>query len=80
MRNTNGPLVNVRHFFFGGILQMKIPIAANDNVKGGTVLLRFPDLKAVNGITFSRSHLARLEEAGVFPKRVRTGAQHDRVA
>jgi prophage regulatory protein len=48
--------------------------AANDNVKGGTVLLRFSDLKAVKGITFSRSHLARLEDAGVFPKRVRIGA------
>jgi prophage regulatory protein len=53
---------------------MRLPTPANDNVKGGTVLLRFPDLKAVKGITFSRSHLARLEEAGVFPKRVKIGA------
>jgi hypothetical protein len=53
---------------------MRLPTPANDNVKGGTVLLRYPDLKAVKGITFSRSHLARLEEAGVFPKRVRIGA------
>jgi len=48
------------------------PAAANDN--RGTFLLRFDDLKAVKGITFSRSHLARLEEDGVFPKRVRVGA------
>jgi hypothetical protein len=59
---------------------MKIPTAANDNVKGGTVLLRFPDLKAVKGITFSRSHLARLEEAGVFPEASSHRGQHDRVA
>jgi hypothetical protein len=41
---------------------MKHPVAANDNIKG-VVLLRFPDLKAWKGITYSRVHLARLEQA-----------------
>src|SRR5262249_28269339 len=46
--------------------------AANDNRPN--VLLRYDDLKSVKGIPFSRSHLARLEDAGMFPKRVRIGA------
>jgi hypothetical protein len=37
---------------------MRLPTPANDNVKGGTVLLRFPDLKAVKGITFSQARTA----------------------
>jgi prophage regulatory protein len=52
---------------------MKHPVAANDNIKG-VVLLRFPDLKAWKGITYSRVHLARLEQANEFPKRVRLTA------
>ena len=52
---------------------MNCPIPANDNVKG-VVLLRFPDLKAWKGITYSRVHLARLEQADQFPKRVRLSA------
>jgi prophage regulatory protein len=34
------------------------------------VLLRFPDLKSRKGIPFSRVHLARLEAAGNFPRRI----------
>ena len=33
--------------------RMKLPTPVNDNVKG-VVLLRFPDLKAWKGITYSR--------------------------
>jgi prophage regulatory protein len=33
-------------------------------------LLRFPDLKALKGIPYSRMHIDRLEKAGQFPKRV----------
>jgi prophage regulatory protein len=36
--------------------------------------LRFPDLKAWKGITYSRVHLARLKQANQFPKRVRLSA------
>ena len=43
--------------------------AANDNV-AGVMLLRFPDLKKYKGIPYSRVHLARLEKASQFPRRV----------
>ena len=36
-------------------------------------LLNFPDLKVVKGIRYSRRHLARLEQAGKFPRRVSLG-------
>jgi prophage regulatory protein len=36
-------------------------------------LLRFPDLKALKGIPFSRMHLDRLEKADLFPKRIHLG-------
>jgi prophage regulatory protein len=35
------------------------------------VVLRFRDLKPRKGIDFSRPHLARLEAAGRFPRRIR---------
>jgi prophage regulatory protein len=35
------------------------------------IVLRFPDLRSRKGITFSRVHLARLEAAGHFPRRIR---------
>jgi prophage regulatory protein len=35
--------------------------------------LRFPDLKEVKGIPWSRVHVDRLEKAGKFPKRVKLG-------
>jgi prophage regulatory protein len=35
------------------------------------VVLRFRDLKPRKGIDFSRMHLARLEAAGRFPRRIR---------
>ena len=51
---------------------MKMPVAANDNVKP-VRLLRYCDLKAKHSIDFSRRHLRRLEDTGMFPKRVHTG-------
>ncbi len=33
--------------------------------------LRFPELRALKGIPYSRMHVDRLEKAGQFPKRVR---------
>jgi prophage regulatory protein len=38
-------------------------------------LIDFKDLKATRGITFTRTHLARLENEGKFPKRVYLGAK-----
>jgi predicted DNA-binding transcriptional regulator AlpA len=49
-------------------------IAANDNVAGHK-LLTFPELKSVKGIPFTRRHVARLEDNGSFPVRVKIG-QH----
>jgi prophage regulatory protein len=37
-------------------------------------LIDFKDLKATRGISFSRTHLANLENEGKFPKRVQLGA------
>jgi hypothetical protein len=34
-------------------------------------MIRHPQLKPEKGIPFSRSHLKRLEDAGLFPKRIR---------
>jgi predicted DNA-binding transcriptional regulator AlpA len=53
---------------------MKLPIPANDNVVGQK-LLRFDELKSVKGIPFTRRHIARLEDNGDFPVRVKIG-QH----
>lgn len=39
----------------------------------GERLLNFPDLKAVKGIRYTRRHIARLEDAGKFPRRVPVG-------
>lgn len=47
-------------------------IAANDNVKP-IKLLRYGDLSETRGIDFSRRHLRRLEDTGMFPKRIHTG-------
>jgi predicted DNA-binding transcriptional regulator AlpA len=33
-------------------------------------LLSFPELKSLKGVRYSRSHLKRLENSGLFPKRV----------
>jgi prophage regulatory protein len=41
--------------------------------KGPRRLLRYPDLMATRGITYTRQHLYRLEAAGKFPKRVKLG-------
>jgi predicted DNA-binding transcriptional regulator AlpA len=46
--------------------------AANDNEKP-IKLLRYCDLSEIHGIRYSRRHLRRLEDTGVFPKRVHTG-------
>ena len=51
---------------------MKVQTAANDNVKP-IKLLRYSDLSAKHGIDFSRRHLRRLEDTGLFPKRIHTG-------
>ncbi len=37
-------------------------------------VLRYPDLKAEKGVPFCKVHLARLEAAGQFPRRVRLGS------
>jgi prophage regulatory protein len=37
-------------------------------------ILRHHDLKARKGIGWSRTHIARLERVGAFPKRMRLGA------
>lgn len=49
-----------------------MPVAANDNVKP-IKLLRYGDLNEKHGIDFSRRHLRRLEDTGLFPKRIHTG-------
>jgi predicted DNA-binding transcriptional regulator AlpA len=54
--------------------EMKLPTPANDNVIGSK-LLRFAELKSVKGIPFTRRHIARLEDDGDFPVRVKIG-QH----
>jgi prophage regulatory protein len=36
-------------------------------------LLRYPELKSVKGIPYTRQYLARLEPAGRFPRRIRLG-------
>ena len=36
-------------------------------------VLTYPDLKAKKGVKFSKPHLARLEAAGIFPKRFYLG-------
>jgi prophage regulatory protein len=36
-------------------------------------LLTFPELKSKKGVPYTRQHLARLEKAGLFPKRVQYG-------
>lgn len=41
--------------------------------KGPRRLLRYADLKATRGITYTRTHLYRLEASGNFPKRVKMG-------
>jgi prophage regulatory protein len=44
-------------------------------IKDGPVkILRFPDLKPEKGIPWTRVHIARLEKAGKFPKRVHLSA------
>jgi prophage regulatory protein len=40
----------------------------------GVKLLRFPELKSVKGIPYSRVHVGRLEKAQKFPKRVHLSA------
>jgi len=35
-------------------------------------MMRYQDLKA-QGVPYSRAHLGRLEDAGMFPKRIRLG-------
>ena len=37
--------------------------------------LTYDELKTLKGISYSRIHLKRLEDAGKFPKRVKTGAR-----
>ena len=37
--------------------------------------LSYKELKSLKGISYSRIHLKRLEDAGQFPKRVKTGAR-----
>ena len=41
--------------------------------KGPRRLLRYPDLMATRGITYTRQHLYRLEASNKFPKRVQMG-------
>jgi prophage regulatory protein len=36
--------------------------------------LRYPELRTLKGVPFSRMHLGRLERAGQFPRRVSLGA------
>lgn len=36
-------------------------------------LLRFPELKSVKGIPYTRTHIDRLEKSGDFPVRVKLG-------
>ena len=45
---------------------------ANDNVKP-IKLLRYGALSEKHGIDFSRRHLRRLEDTGMFPARIHTG-------
>ena len=40
-----------------------------------TKLVDFKGLKAIHGISFSRTHLSRLENVKQFPKRVTLGAK-----
>jgi prophage regulatory protein len=42
---------------------------------GGMRYIGFPDLKDLYGIPYSWAHLARLEAAGEFPRRVRLSAK-----
>jgi prophage regulatory protein len=52
---------------------MRLPVAAaNDNNKP-VKLLRFDELNSVKGIRYTRRHIARLENNGVFPVRVKIG-------
>lgn len=36
-------------------------------------ILRFPELKSLKGIAYSRVHLDRLEKQGAFPKKIHLG-------
>jgi prophage regulatory protein len=36
-------------------------------------LLTFPELKSRKGIPYVRQHLSRMEDAGLFPRRVQVG-------
>jgi prophage regulatory protein len=36
-------------------------------------LLSYPELKSSKGISYTRQHLARMEKAGQFPRRVQVG-------
>ena len=36
-------------------------------------ILRFPELRSLKGIDYSRVHIDRLEKAGKFPKRLHLG-------
>ena len=37
--------------------------------------LSYKELKPLKGISYSRTHLKRLEDAGKFPKRIKSGAR-----
>jgi prophage regulatory protein len=51
---------------------MKLPTAANDNIKPAK-LLRYCDLADTRGITYTRRHLYTLENERKFPRRVPIG-------
>jgi prophage regulatory protein len=38
-----------------------------------TIIIRHHELKPKKGVSWSRTHIARLERVGAFPKRVRLG-------
>ena len=58
------------------VVRQPIPALANAQHPQGVALrvLRYAQLQTEKGVNYSRTHIARLEKEGSFPKRIKLGA------